>query len=85
MIAKILASINKGACTEDMLAQKLSTSKNMIVASLEFMVHEGYLEETSCENKSLGCPLKCSIPIPVRMYAITQKGITHLKNEGMYK
>jgi hypothetical protein len=85
MIAKILARINKGSCTQDVLEQELGISKNMLMALLEFMVQRGYLKEVSCESKCSGCPLKCFVPTTVKMYAITQKGIAYLKNKGMHK
>jgi hypothetical protein len=82
MIAKILSRINKGACTQDVLEQELGISKNKLMALLEFIVREGYLEETVCETKCRACPLKCAILTPVKMYKVTSKGMKYIKNEG---
>jgi hypothetical protein len=81
MIAKILARINKGACTQDILAEEFGLRKNTVAALLEFMVHEGYLEEIVCETECRACPLKCDVPMPTKMHTVTLKGRRYIKNK----
>jgi len=81
LIKRILSEIGKGK-TIDELAEYLDMSKPMLLAMIEFMIDEGYLEKINMQCST--CPLssKCSVKNErVKMYTLTQKGKEFLTKE----
>jgi len=84
----ILGPIEKGG-TLDELAKVLGMSKSLLVARIEFLVRAGYLCEIRSRNGCGSCAncKSCGVPVPgggdtgVKMYAVTDKGRDHVKNE----
>jgi len=83
---EILRRIEKGG-TLDELAKVLDMSKSLLVARIEFLVRAGYLCEIRSGNGCGSCAncKSCSVPgggdAGVKMYAVTDKGRDHVKNE----
>jgi hypothetical protein len=74
---EILSRIREGN-TIDNLAEELDMNKSTLLAMIEFMIDEGYLEKISRHGRST-CPLssKCSAKFDdstARMYVLTLKG-----------
>ncbi|MHC1598044.1 MAG: hypothetical protein ACXQS3_00520 [Candidatus Methanofastidiosia archaeon] len=79
---KILSEIGNGK-TLDELIEYLDMSKHVLLAMVEFMVDEAYLEKmgvSSCSTCHFGS--KCSTKNEkVKMYALTQKAEEFLGEE----
>ena len=76
----ILSRIREGN-TIDALGRELDMRETTIRAIVDSLVHNGYLEEMSCGGGCRMCPAICSLPSSseTRMYAITRKGMEHIK------
>lgn len=84
---EILSKISKGATIET-LSRDLNMRETTIRAMIVSMVHEGYLEEIECgERTSCSiCPVKCEASpttlqstTGLRMYRVTKKGLDYMK------
>jgi len=73
LIKRILSEIGKGK-TIDELAEYLDMSKPMLLAMIDFMADEGYLEKISIQC-SCHFSSKCSVKNEsIKMYALTRRG-----------
>jgi hypothetical protein len=81
-LMKILSGI-RGVNTIDSLAEELDMRKSTVQAMVDFMLHAGYIEETTCGNLCSACPMNCGSPPPsgMKMYVVTEKGRSIL-NKG---
>lgn len=71
---KILSEIGKGKTIDD-LAEYLDMRKPMLLAMMDFMVDEGYLEKISIQCSACLFSSKCSVKNEgVKMYALTRRG-----------
>jgi len=71
---KILSEIGKGKTIGE-LAGYLDMNKSMLLAMIEFMADEGYLEKMSIQCSACPFDSKCSVKNEgVKMYALTQRG-----------
>ncbi|MCK4433133.1 MAG: hypothetical protein KAV48_04290 [Methanomicrobia archaeon] len=71
---KILSEIGKGK-TIDELAGYLDMNRSMLLAMMDFMVDEGYLEKISIQCSACYLSSKCSTKNEsIKMYALTRRG-----------
>jgi predicted transcriptional regulator len=78
---RILSEIGKGK-TIDEIAEYLDMSKPMLLAMIEFMTDEGYLEKISIQCSTCPFGSKCSIKNEsIKMYALTRRGKEFLTKE----
>ena len=77
--ARILTRMKKGTCTVKTLAHDLGMGERTVEAILSFMVHDGYIEDVSCNNTCRLCPMRCNQDTPIKMYTLTSKSIEYLE------
>lgn len=77
--SRILKRMKKGTCTIKTLAHNMGMGERTVEAVLAFMVHDGYIEEVSCNNNCKLCPMSCNQDTLVKMYALTSKSIKYLE------
>jgi len=75
---KLLMGIKNGKNTLESLASDLDKSKGIVDAFLAYMIHDGYIEEVSCDSKCRLC-IGCT-GSSAKMYALTSKGLQYIKS-----
>jgi len=82
---KILSIISEeNTVNTDALSKKLDMGTSTLKAVIDFMVHQGYLEEIDCGRDCNACPVKCNVlSSEVKMYKLTEKGMKYTElNQG---
>lgn len=77
---EIILKINEGK-TIDIISKELGMRKSTIRAMVDWMVHQGYLDEIRCGTGCSICSMNCSsLPSSkVKMYTVTGKGMECIK------
>lgn len=86
MRKKIILSIISEENTVDTnaLSKKLDMGTSTLKAMIDFMVHQGYLEEIDCGRGCNACPVKCNVlSSKIKIYKLTKKGMKYIElNQG---
>jgi aldehyde:ferredoxin oxidoreductase len=77
-IKEVLSKMGEGK-TVNTISKELDIRESTLRAMLEFTVEQGYLEEIDCESKCMSCPMKCGMPMNIKMYMLTKKGKEYIK------
>ena len=75
----VLSRIRNGN-TVSTLAREMDVNTSTLLALIDFLVHEGYLEQVSMNNCT-GCGSNChdgSCKPETKIYAITPKGVQYI-------
>jgi ribosomal protein S8 len=75
----VLSEIRNGN-TVSRLAREMDVNTSTLLALIDFLVHEGYLEQASMNNCT-GCGSNChdgSCESEIKIYALTSKGVQYI-------
>jgi hypothetical protein len=73
-LKKILSAVEKGK-TIDKLTECLEMNRSTLLAIIEFMIGEGYLEKINAQCSACPFSSNCSVKDEgVKMYALTRRG-----------